>query len=214
MTFDWGTGFTGVSCVTGSSCLVAGYAPTHTAGVSTTLMYRWNGKTWKALKPVTPTGVTGLILNSVSCTSPKSCVAVGNGSGPVGDVAEVWNGKVWTATGPIAWPAGTVKPGVASVSCTTPSFCVTAGATNWNSLVGGLQTGRELASVWNGKRWTATPVAAPGKGKAGQLSGVKCLKRTFCVAVGETDLYDSDRGTGTGLSGFWNGTSWHLVGAK
>ena len=68
-------------------------------------------------------------------------------------------------------------------------------------------TGRAEASVWNGKKWTAAPVAAPGKGNASTFGAVTCLRPTFCVAVG---LRRSALGTSQ-LSGFWKGKTWHLV---
>jgi hypothetical protein len=214
MPANYGSAFTGVSCVPGRFCVVTGYAPAPKIGVTTPFSYQWNGKTWTAMNPVTPKGVTRLVLDSVSCASAKSCLAVGNGSGPVGDVAEVWNGRTWTVTRPIAWPKGATKPAVASVSCATASYCLAVGSANGNPLTETTKTGRALASVWNGKTWTATSVPAPAKGKASQFSGVTCLptRTTFCAAVGQ--IGPDGSANGIGLSGFWNGKSWHLVDAK
>lgn len=186
-----------------------GYGP---APATAALIYLWNGSTWKTAKPATPKGVTNLVLDSVSCTSPGSCVAVGDGSGKPGDVAEVWNGRAWTATGPIAWPKDATNPRVDSVSCVTASYCVTVGYIDRNPQANGPSTGRAAASVWNGRTWTAAAVAAPGKSKASLFNSVTCLRTTFCVAVGQIGPYDST--SGAGLSGLWNGKSWHLVSAK
>jgi hypothetical protein len=86
------------------------------------------------------------------------------------------------------------------------------GFIDWNPNDNGASTGRAAASVWNGKTWTATTVAAPGKNKASLFDGVTCLKAAYCVAVGQAGPYDST--SGTGLSGFWNGKTWHLVTTK
>jgi hypothetical protein len=215
--YDYDTAFTGVSCVTGRYCMVVGYSPAST-GAFTTLLYRWDGKTWTALKRATPPkGVTNLQLDGVSCASATSCVAVGDGSDKAGGVAvaEVWNGKAWRATAPMAWPKGTTNPSATDVSCATGRYCVATGYLDPNPNDYGY-TGRAAASVWNGRTWRATSVAAPGKGRASDFSGVTCRRPTFCTAVGLTDAYDAvpGTGTGTGLSAFWNGKSWRMVSLK
>jgi hypothetical protein len=202
-----GSGFTSVSCAAGPFCVVIGntYDPT-----TRTLIDVWNGRTWKTLPPAKAKGVSDLVLNSVSCTSARSCVAVGNGTGTRGEVAEVWNGKSWTATAPIAWPRGATSPWVDSISCATARYCLAVGYIDRNPQANGFSTGRAAASVWNGRTWTATPVAAPGKGKASLFDGVTCLRPGFCAAVGQAGPYDST--TGTELAALWNGRGWHLVG--
>jgi hypothetical protein len=200
-------GFTSVSCAAGPFCVVIG---TSTDQTTRTLIDVWNGRTWKTLAPAKAKGVTDLVLNSVSCTSARSCVAVGNGTGTRGEVAEVWNGKSWTATAPIAWPRGATSPWVDSVSCATTRYCLAVGYIDRNPQANGVSTGRAAASLWNGRTWTATPVAAPGKGKASLFDGVTCLQPGFCAAVGQAGPYDST--TGTELAATWNGRGWHLVG--
>jgi hypothetical protein len=202
-----GSDFTSVSCAAGPFCVVIGnnYVPT-----TRTLIDVWNGKTWKTLSPATPKGATDLVLNSVSCTSARSCVAVGNGAGPRTTVAEVWNGKSWTATGPIAWPKGATSPWVETVSCATARYCLAVGYIDRNPNANGANTGRAAASVWNGKTWAPTAVAAPGKGKASLFNGVTCLSAKFCAAVGLAGPYDGSNGTE--LAALWNGKGWHLVG--
>jgi hypothetical protein len=203
------TGFTSVSCAAGPFCVVIG---TNDEVTARTLIDVWNGRTWKTLAPAKAKGVSDLVLNSVSCTSARSCVAVGNGtgSGTRGEVAEVWNGKSWTATAPIAWPRGATSPWVDGVSCATARYCLAVGYIDRNPQANGANTGRAAASVWNGKSWTATAVAAPGKGKASLFNGVTCLRTTFCAAVGQAGPYDGSNGTE--LAALWNGRSWHLVG--
>jgi hypothetical protein len=203
-------GFTSVSCAAGPFCVVIGNNNDPTT--TTTFIDVWNGKTWKTLAPAKVKGVTDLVLNSVSCTSARSCVVVGNGTGTGtrGEVAEVWNGRSWTATAPIAWPRGATSPWVDSVSCATARYCLAVGYIDRNPQANGANTGRAAASVWNGKRWTATAVAAPGQGKASLFNGVTCLRTTFCAAVGQVGPYDGS--SGTELAAVWNGRSWRLVG--
>jgi hypothetical protein len=86
---------------------------------------------------------------------------------------------------------------------------VAVGATGVTPYIEGA-SGRAAASVWNGRSWTPAPVAAPGPGTATLFSAVTCLKKTDCVAVGETAT-SGPAVSPTELTGFWNGRSWHLV---
>jgi len=191
-----------VSCVAGPHCVAVG--PTF---AGKTLVFSWNGGSWQPLKAAPVKGVSKLSLDSVSCASANSCVAVGNGSGKPGDVAEVWNGASWAATRPIAWPKGATNPQVTGVSCANAGYCLAVGIIDRNPKTGG--SGRAAASLWNGKRWSATTVAAPGGNQISAFGGVTCLRPTFCAAVGQAG--PSGLASSTGLSGFWNGKSWRLV---
>lgn len=195
----------GVSCVPGSFCMVVGGA----AASSPLLAYQWNGAAWRELAPATPKGLDYPAFTSVSCDSARHCVAVGGTSDYRADFAEVWNGATWSLTPPIAWPQGGMDTVASSVSCTSRSFCVAVGAVGKNL---GMPTGsgRAVASVWNGRRWTAMTVPAPGKGKTSRFSAVTCLRPTFCVAVGESGKSGSAAGV-TQLAGFWQGKRWRLV---
>ena len=57
----------------------------------------WNGTTW-TLVPTPALANTGAGLNGVSCTSPSSCMAVGEftGIGNEMTLAEAWNGTSWS----------------------------------------------------------------------------------------------------------------------
>ena len=168
--FSWDTAFTDVSCVAGRFCLVARHSPTK-SGALTTFLYRWNGRSWTALKPAAPPkGVTSLQLGYVSCASPTSCVAVGDGyrKAAAVAVAEVWNGRAWRVTAPIAWPKGATNPAPVSVSCATASACMTTGSIDSNQKDYGI-TGRAAASVWNGRTWRATSVVRARQGQGQRL---------------------------------------------
>jgi hypothetical protein len=197
-----GSALNAVSCAAGPFCVAVG--PTF---AGKTLIFSWNGRVWTALKPAPVKGVSKLSLDGVSCASAGSCVAVGNGGGEPGDVAEVWNGASWAATGPIAWPKGATNPRVTGVSCANASYCLAVGIIDRNPKTGA--SGRAAASLWNGKSWTATTVAAPGENRISAFDGVTCLRPAFCAAVGQAG--PSDLASSVGLSGFWNGKSWRLV---
>jgi len=199
--------FNGVSCVPGSFCMVVGGVEANPALLS----YQWDGKSWQRLTAAVPAGVGSPALDSVSCGSAANCVAVGNGASDSADFAEVWNGATWSVTPAIAWPAGSTSPRVTSVSCASPSYCVAVGVVDRTPGNTGGGTGRAAASLWNGEKWTALAVAAPDTGRASLFSAVTCPRPAFCVAVGESNQYDSAAGT-TELTGVLTGTSWRLAG--
>lgn len=198
-----------VSCVSASFCVADGQFFTNTtAGV---LIYKWNGHAWSKMAAVVPKGSTDGFLTAVSCFSSKMCFAVGaaSGIGLIG-VAERWNGSKWALTS-VPWPKGTTNPQFAGVACPAANRCVATGVIDSN-LQGASNSGRAAAAVWNGKGWAATPVAAPGKGKASLFNAVTCLTTKYCATVGEVGQFNSINGTG--LSGFWNGQRWRLVTAN
>ena len=198
--------FNGVSCVPGSFCMVVGGAEANPALLS----YRWDGRVWHRLTAAAPAGIGSPALDGVSCGSATNCVAVGNGASDSAGFAEVWKGAAWSVTPAIAWQAGSSSPRVTSVSCASPSYCVAVGVVDRSpGNTGG--TGRAAASLWNGEKWTALAVAAPDAGRASLFSAVACPRPGSCVAVGESNEYDSAAGT-TELTGFLTGTTWRLAG--
>jgi len=200
----------GVSCVSAARCMASGVYDT-TSGGELALLESWNGKAWTRLKASVPAGTIDASLSSVSCTSANSCVATGFASTKTGlsSLTDMWNGKAWAHT-TVPWPKGTTNEELNGVSCTAPDRCVAVGVADSN-LKAVSNTGRAAAATWNGKAWAVTSVPAPGKGKASLFNKVTCLSATDCVAVGQVGPFESL--AGTGLSGFWNGTGWHLVAA-
>lgn len=201
-----------VSCRSSSYCIAVGSSSTNTADFA--LAERWNGRSWSRLSVQPPsTGKHETNLTGVSCSSAKSCVAVGTGTAAAGkpggltSFAEFWNGRTWTA-GKIGWPRGTSNAYLVGVSCPAAKSCVAVGYVNINISDGG-RTGRAAAIRWNGKTWSATTVPAPGKGKTSRFNEVSCRAASSCVAVGQLGPFNSDEGSG--LAGFWNGKSWKLA---
>jgi hypothetical protein len=199
-----------VSCTSATFCVAVGLYFTNTGGG--VLIDSWNGKSWSLMQGLVPRGSLDSVLTGVSCVTAKNCFAVGYASGTKGltSLAERWNGKKWALTS-VPWPRGTTNPALTDVSCPAANRCVAVGTIDPN-LNGASNTGRAAATTWNGKAWTATPVAAPGRGKASLFNGVTCLSTKDCVAVGQ--LGPANSTNGTGLSGFWNARSWRLVAAQ
>ena len=130
----------------------------------------------------------GVNLQSVSCTGPTSCSAVGIlgvhlRSFPV---AEQWDGRAWTEVD--SPNEGAIFSGLSGVSCVAAADCAAVG--------GG------LVEHWDGRAWTL--VTHPERGG---LAAVSCDAAADCVAVGTT-------GGSSGLKTYaerWDGTAWTVV---
>jgi hypothetical protein len=194
----------GVSCVDATRCAAVGSRGNGARG-TVTLAESWNGKAWSVIH--SPSVSTNSMLESVSCRSAASCVAVGSHDGTFGTLtlAESWNGSRWSVTR---------SPNVASqgnnyftgVSCPSATNCEAVGGYN-------VQPGisRNLAESWNGKRWTI--VTIPNRGPmANVLGDVSCTSASSCVTAGFNE-YGPASGPGNGktLVESWNGSRWVIT---
>jgi len=138
-----------VSCPSVTSCIAVGSSPVD-EGPPLPLAEAWNGTSW-TIQPAAPHPDAYAQFNSVSCTSARSCIAVGlactslNACTPLGQqgfraLAERWNGTKWTVL-TMPSPAST---DLESVSCTSWRACSAVGR------------GRSalVAERWNGTKWT------------------------------------------------------------
>ena len=134
-------------------------------------------------------------LQSVSCSSTTSCVAVG-GAGS-NTLVEQWNGTAWTS---VSSPnvAGTVSTSLYSVSCTSATFCKAVGQAYFG---GSVYAPVALSS--DGATWSLDTTPDPAGG--GYLQSVSCTSSSTCTAVG------SGGGGDSGLIEQWNGTAWSAV---
>lgn len=166
----------GVSCSSATRCTAVGTYRVKGEPTVRPLVARWNGTAWTVRTTPLPVGATGGFLNSVSCTSPSRCTAVGdydNASGTaVPPFAARWDGTTWTVQAVNA-PDGAY---LQAVSCTSASSCTAAGSLS--------NTG--LAEHWDGTSWTVQPTPVPKHGTVTSvdLLGVSCLSATYCTAVG------------------------------
>jgi hypothetical protein len=171
-----------VKCKAANMCVAVG--ANHAGPVAE----RWNGSTWKVMRPATPrVNGDGAVLNAVACSDARHCTAVGyDGCG--GAFAERWNGARWTLENVPAWnspPCGLGAP-LASVACTSLRYCIAVGNDN--------------AYTWNGKRWRG--ISAP-KASEAVLNAVSCEGPNRCAAVGS--WLDGD------LLSWWNGHRWKVT---
>jgi hypothetical protein len=198
--------FTTVSCPASNSCLLAGIYASSDNGYFHTLLDSFDGAHWKVLTDASPTPQQGSAdyVNSLSCTSPAACVAVGEvGSNATSTTtyhafAEALNGSAWTlaSTGFLASGTQSILDGV---SCVSPTFCAAIGGQgpyNWDT------TGKGVYALWNGSTWSPH-VVYPPSGDGSYLFGVQCLATNYCVASGTEGPYG--KGSAHSLAAFYNG---------
>jgi hypothetical protein len=162
---------------------------------------------WTAVSSPNAT-LSGGQIESVSCSSPGACTAVGtnlNASGLNVTLAERWNGASWqrqATPNPPGNTAPSVAPSLLGVSCPTAGFC---------AAVGEYQSGPtqvSMAETWNGLQWTWQPFPVPDDSSGAELTAVSCTSPSFCEAVGT--YLDDNAGLNVTLAATWNGTAWSL----
>ena len=183
-----------VSCTSASNCVADGFSGM--MNQETTLAMVWDGSEWSIVSSPNPgTGFVGNKLNSVTCLSASSCVAVGSTSqGGLGQTLVMsWDGSTWSVvSSPNSGQSGNA---LNSVSCVSATNCVAAGKAG----------SRELVMAWNGSTWSV--VSSPNaSGTNDELRSVSCASASDCVAVGYTRTTPVST-----LVMAWNGTAWSIV---
>jgi len=117
----------GVACTGVTACTAVGWYD-GASGKPQTLIETWNGGAW-SIAPSPDPGPADNTLNSVSCVSTSSCVAVGEAANTVGTeqtLVEGWDGFAWTV---LASPdSGTGANALVGVSCFTSAACTAVGS--------------------------------------------------------------------------------------
>lgn len=192
-----------VSCVSMSACTAVGVASgvVGRGAASFGLVEQRHGSSWSIAR--SPRGDAQDMLRGVSCLTASDCIAVGGAgfqlAGEGGRVlVERWNGSRWSVM-KAPTPAG--GGSLSAVSCVARSECTAVGE---SVLAAGVAPSRSKVIVehWNGSKWSlvATPAVTLGPG----LSGVACVFKSFCVAVGK-------REHGAALVERWNGSAWSVA---
>jgi hypothetical protein len=202
----------GVSCASTTSCFAVGNHEESGDQVGGVLIERWDGKAWTIQSAPNPTFTKsqGLpvtpLLTGVSCTGPKSCVAVGYASQR--SLSERWNGAKWSIVATPTFPNGTLAE-LRSVSCTSATDCSAVG-TKLATIDAreGVPLRNSINEHWNGTAWKVVPKPGPVPtnkalfqvGQLAELNGVSCPTKTSCAAVGNSSMAER-----------WNGSVWSLA---
>jgi hypothetical protein len=188
------TNLNAVSCTSATACMAVGDDTSNNSVQP--LAARWNGTAWTEQDLPLPSGESVALLNSVSCPTATSCVAVGtanNAAQQADAFSEVWNGSTWTVH-VITAVAGS---GISGVSCLSAISCIAVGAGPSSS----------LAVTWNGTTWTTLTTADPAGSTHARFDSVSCTSVNHCMAVGSYDNASSHQVT---LAEIWNGAHWTL----
>jgi hypothetical protein len=134
--------------------------------------WHWDGTTWSSR--FLPVVENFRSWQSVSCTSPEDCLAVGFEEAPFPDtdfwaVAAHYDGTAWTET---ATPV-TAVASLEAVSCTSAIACVSIG---YETRPAGWAP---VALGWNGGQWYRIPDPPVG-------ADIGCGTDDACMAVGAT----------------------------
>lgn len=187
----------GVSCISPRACVAVGYVGIGAASV--TLAEIWDGTTWSVQSSPNGPSTSDGSLNSVSCTSPTDCVAVGSyvdSAGKYMILIESWNGKAWSVQ-----PAPDAVGELNAVSCPSFTSCTAVGQAEPSD-------GYAMAVLWNGTTWSVQTVPSPSGATSSNLLGMSCTARTACTAVGDYLATVHGFVQEMPLAEVWNGTHW------
>ena len=188
------SGLNGVSCLSATSCVAVGqYVLQSAAGQSLPLVATFHDATWNFTplpEPAAFPADASAVLNSVSCVTATTCVAVGGATGSINaGFAEILSGGSWQAV--TTFGSGAAPQYLRSVSCTSATSCVAVGD--------GTAPGSSVIAMLSGSTWSTQSSQTP-------LVDVSCPTASYCMAVGQTN---------TGLTGLhgevFDGSSWTPV---
>jgi hypothetical protein len=195
----------GVSCASSSSCLAVGYY-LEKSGLSFPLAELWNGTGWTGEAPPFPSGSPQNELSAISCSSAKSCVAVGTWQSaryvPY-SLAESWNGSTWSVKA-TPQPLETAESFLTGVSCATATTCEAVGR-----YIDHQDVQKVLVERWSAGKWSALTAPEPAGTSSAGLDAVSCASASTCVGVGGY-LPSAKGSTERPLAETWNGTRWSV----
>jgi hypothetical protein len=199
-----------ISCTSPGSCTASGYYE-DMSGSEEAMTATEAGGVWARAKALalpsdanTTAGLQDALLDSVSCTSPGNCTAVGsyaddNGPYDYQAMIAVETAGSWATAKKLTLPAGAATAsdaqgaGLDSVSCNSPGNCSSTGYFKKADGNSPPMTARETAGTWaQATQLTLPDNADISPGWGGELRAVSCTSPGNCTAVGQyTDASDS-----------------------
>jgi hypothetical protein len=199
-----------VACVSATFCVAAGsfwqvdtFSDARARPGAGALIETWNGKSWRITwAPAFSANHFRYLTGGLSCSSRRSCVAIGYYSNGVtrGLFTSTWNGTSWRSS-KIRGP----RLDVFALSCASRARCLAVGQ--------GEASLYAAAETWNSKKWHAVPVPHPRQ-RCGtdpfcaEFLDVSCPSASQCVAVGLRNINDVDSAM---IAEQWNGRTWQTV---
>ncbi len=210
--------FLGVSCFGPTSCWATGPRADVNGNTTGSLVEHWDGTSWNIVRTA-DTGQPYGGLNSIACTGPSECWAVG-WAGPNTQntnflpvfpaeaagkgVIERWNGSSWSI---VSSPQSSEGTYLSSVACPASSDCWAVG-----SLTNSAGFARSaLLEHWDGKSWTSTSLSSLSGSGGDFLRQIDCVNSSDCVAVGASGLLAGFKKGIVPAAAGWNGSAWSSV---
>jgi hypothetical protein len=189
----------GLGCTSLTACLAVGT----TSGVSgfAALAESWNGSTWAALSPATPSNT----FDDAACAGAPSTLCIAVGSNSTSAQAQSFNGSTWSNLS-VPSPSGTVISELEGISCSASNACTAVGVYTTTS-----GATLPLAVRWNGSTWSLQTAALPAGAVGAEFQAVSCPSSTACYAVG---FSLPSFGPQKLLVEVWNGSSWSVQTAS
>ena len=201
-------GIYGLSCTSANSCVAVGHVWT---GNNPAIIVTMTNGIWGQPLELTGEGGglqgTGNGLQSVSCSSPGNCTAVGIGADNNAMAIDEVHGKWGTPRSISGIQDNADGSSFNSVNCWASEHCVATGETFANS--GAVILGVERPSS-NGGQWTITTLGS-GLGADAGGNAVSCTG-TFCVMVGASHALAKPGVTAVFTHGHWG--SLHAIGTN
>ena len=182
---------TSISCPAEEFCMAVGrYSASQALGASEwTLAEQLRDGTWTVAPGIT--GLSQAWLDSISCSSARLCLTVGEYSSPA--LVEVFRDGHWS-------PAPGPDLDLQAVSCPTGLSCTAVGAR-----AVGTRVADTAVESFDGARWHL--VASPNPDASNNsFDGVSCPSPNWCAAVGS----DGPGGLRP-LAEEWDGAGWSLT---
>lgn len=213
--FNQAAGLTSVSCASTSTCTAVGSY--EDANTDAGLIETGAGGTWSAVRAPVPPGTSGdpySVLNTVTCLSGTSCIALGSYA-PSGfeGMIDTFDGQGWTSqAAPLpadATAATSQFVTLRGLSCGSSSSCVAVGS--YVDASGDTEgvIERDHNGAWTGARMPL-PADAATSGQYVSVSGVACPAAGSCAAAGS---YTTAGGQGQGFLSVLANGSWSTVAA-
>jgi hypothetical protein len=200
-----GGSLSGISCQAGGNCTAVG-----TAAISGSnqpmAMNVAAGVFGQGTTVAVPSGGTSGTLNSVACTSPGNCAAVGqyvDGSGQTEAMAASETAGSWGQATEIALPAGAAAAQgatLSSIACPGTGSCKAVGSYDNSS---GQQTA--MLVLQSGATWgQAIQFSLPTGATASQFDSISCTNSSNCTTTGSVVAGTTAPLSATDTAGTWS----------
>ena len=203
-----------VTCASATSCVAIGIYEKQAGSLKADALVieTLNGGTWTATEAPLPAGATSPGLDSISCASATSCVAVGEYTDSSNDqepLIDTLSNGTWTAA-EAPMPAGGSSPSLSAVSCASAGSCVAVGT--YTDRTG--QPQGMIGTLANGT-WTAATAPLPANADNASppsmtLASVACPAPGSCTGTGS---YTTSEGTWQGVLEDLSGGTWTATSA-